>query len=121
VPLVDSGLGAWLKSPALYVAAAPAGAGSWPSIAGTAEILSPIALAADAQTEAQRQANLFGKPLARDQVVVHGLQRHLQGQCVTIVGGRLGYSGAGLPVFVIEVDEQDNMEASILHVLRPVA
>ena len=121
MPLVDSGLAAWLKAPALYIAAAPAGAGTWPAIAGTAEIMTPIALGADAQAEAQRQADLFGKPLMRDQVVVHGLQRDLVGQCVTIVADRLGYAGAGKAVFVIEVEEQADMVASVLHVLRPIA
>lgn len=121
MPAVDSGLASWLKAQALYTAAVPAGAAAWADIAGTAEILSPIALKANAATEAQRQADLFGKPLVRDAVLVQGLQRALLGQVVQIVGDRYGYGGAGKPAFVIQVEESADMEASTLHVLRPIA
>ena len=114
---VEAGLGAWLKSPAKYVHEAngtlPAG------LQGAAvdqEIISPLALKAAAEAEVARQITFLGRPLALDRHIVKGQRRDLIAKPIILKGDDLGYK-AGVPAFVIEVDERDD-DMTALTVLR---
>lgn len=113
---VDAGYALRLKSQAAYVSTVPAGAPAWGERGVETETISPLALAADAVDEAQRQANFLGGPLAVDRHVVQGRRRDLMLKPTTVVGDRLGYESAPL-VFVIGVVENGN-GTSTLTVLK---
>lgn len=116
---VDPGYGAYLKAPARYVSATIAGAGAaWGDKALTSTIISPIALKADAQAEAVRQAQFLAGPIARDRHTVKGLRHDLIGKLITLQGDRLGYEGAGSLAFVIAAVESDEVRMTALTVLK---
>lgn len=114
---VEAGLRAWLQAPAKYAnaanAALPAG------LQGAAvdqEVISPLAVKAAAQAENARQIAFLGRPLALDRHIVKGQRRDLIAKPITLKGDKLGYE-AGIPVFVIEVDERED-DMTALTVLR---
>jgi hypothetical protein len=115
---VDPGFAEYLKARALFADRPSADVSGWGLRDTTeSEILSPIALAADAQTEADRQLQVLGKPLAIDIHVVPGRRVDLFGRCITVSAGRLGYQ-AGQPVFVIGVEPADDGATTRLTVVR---
>lgn len=115
--LVASDFAAWLKSDALYATANGAGVAIWGETAKDSTVITPLAELVDAQTEADYQAAFLSGPLAKDQVVVPGYRVDLIGQCLTITGDRLGYSG-GADVFVIGAEESDGKNVTTLTVLK---
>jgi len=116
---VDPGYGAYLKAPARYVSATIAGAtAAWGDKALASTILSPIALKADAQTEANRQAQFLAGPFARDRHVIIGLRSDLVGKLITLRGDRLGYEGGGSLAFVIGAAESADVRTTTLTVLK---
>jgi hypothetical protein len=118
---VDAGTAEWLKEGALYASIEDAlAAAAWGADAVETKIVSPIALAADAQTEAARQLAFLKGPLALETHDVAGLRSDLLAKAVTIVGAQLGYD-AGLTVFVIGVEEREGVERTKLTVLRRLA
>lgn len=105
---VDPGYALRLKNPALFTAASPAGAPAWGDKGVDSEVISSLANKADADAEAQRQANFLGGPTVYELHTVMGARRDLLLKCVTVVGDRLGYQGAGAKVFVLGVNENGN-------------
>lgn len=71
------------------------------------EIMSPLAIRADAGTEADRQLAFLGGPLVRDIHIVQGARRDLQARPITLKGDQLDYA-AGIPCFVIGFKELDD-------------
>lgn len=117
---VDPGYAGWLKAAALYTSAFDSAVVSaFGVLAVEQEIVSPLALLADADDEVARQlAFVGGAPMVVDRLSVPGLRADLHGQCVTLVADRGAYGGAGLPCFVIGVDESETVERTDLTVLR---
>ncbi|HYD12741.1 MAG TPA: hypothetical protein VEC11_07825 [Allosphingosinicella sp.] len=115
---VDAGLVDWLKTGAKFEASTDAGiAAAWGADAAETEIVSPLALLADAAAEAVRQEAFLKGPLVIDRHVVRGLKAYLVGRPATITIDRLGYD-AGVDVFVIGAEERDGVELTNLTVLR---
>lgn len=115
---VDPGFAQWLKDGVLFASADDAQvAAIWAAVARVTEVTSPLALKADADAEAARQAAFLGGPLAIDDHLVDGQRADLLGKAVTITSARLGY-GAGASVFVIVVAEADDQNLTTLTVLR---
>lgn len=114
---VDSAVATWLKSDALHSkttnAAIPSGLLTG---ATDSEILSALSLLADADNENARQMALLNVPLALDEHTIKGARSDLLGKAITLTGDYLGYA-AGIAVFVIGVEEQDD-NTTILKVLR---
>src|SRR3954469_9006903 len=107
---VDAGIVAWLKQGILWAAATDATlAANWGVDALETELVSCLALAAGAAAEQARQAAFLGGPLAIETADVKGLRSDLVGKPLTITCDRLGYD-AGLTVFVIAAQEQDEIE-----------
>lgn len=118
MPIPDAAFAQWLRDGVLYEASTDAAlAAAWGPDAVETEIVSPLALLADAATEAARQQGFLGGPLAVETHDVPGLRLDLHLRPVTIVADRLGYD-AGLTVFVIGVEEQQDARRTTLTVLR---
>ena len=101
---VDGSLAQWLMAEARYVTSAPAGASAWGDSARETTIVSPLALEADAEVEAARQAGFLAGPFAVDEHDVLRSQTDCLGRVITIKGDRMGYQN-GKDVFVIGVQE----------------
>lgn len=115
---VDAGIVDWLKTAALFAASTDgAFAALWGAEAVETEIISTLALDADAIAEAARQQGFLEGPLAVDIHDVPGLREDLIGRPVTITADQLGY-GAGVVVFVIGAKEHERVERTTLIVLR---
>ena len=115
---VDAATVQWLKDGAMFVIAADAGvATAWGTDGLETDIVSPIAVAADAATEADRQQQFLEGPLVEEAHDVPGRRSDLLGRPVTLTCDRLGYD-AGVAVFVIGVDEAARPGRTILTVLR---
>lgn len=114
---VDAGTAVWLKEGALYALSTDSGiASAWADSLET-EIVSPLAVAADAATEAARQQAFLEGPLAIETHNVPGLKSSLVGSPITLTGTHLGYD-AGLVVFVIRAVEIEGINRTELTVLR---
>jgi hypothetical protein len=119
--MVDAGTVDWLKSGALFASATDAAvAAAWGEDAIETEIVSCLALEADALIEAARQQELLEGPLAVETHEVPGLVSHLALQPVTLTCSKLGYQ-AGLTVFVIFARERDDVRRTVLTVLRKLS
>jgi hypothetical protein len=115
---VEPGYGQWLKSPARFVGATISGAAAtWGDTAVDSRVISPLAVKADAQAEAVREAQFLAGPIVRDAIVVEGLWSILLGYTVTIRGDRAGYE-QGATVFVIGADENKGARYTTLSVLK---
>lgn len=115
---VDAAQVQWLKDGAKFEVSTDAGiVAAWGADASETEIVSPLALVADATPEAARQEAFLKGPLVVDRHIVPGLKAHLTGRPVTLTIARLGYD-AGLDVFVLGAEEQDGVELTTLTVLR---
>lgn len=120
---IDAATVEWLKTGAKFEASTGAGiAAAFGADASETEIVSCVALQADAATEAARQQGFLEGPLAIETHDVPGSRIDLWCRAVTITGDRLGYEvGAGLNVFVIAVEEQDAVTRTKLTVLRKLS
>lgn len=117
MPSVDAGYADWLKKGALFVTATPAIAASWPGRGVETEITVPYNNRASALAEGDRQALFLGGPNVKDRLLVPGARKDLIGRAFTAKGDRLGYTAAGVAVFVLAAEEQDN-GTTVLTVLR---
>jgi hypothetical protein len=132
---VDQEFARWLREGVLFTAAESAAvAAAWGALARTTEIRSPLALAAGADAEAARQLAFLSGPLVEDLHVVDGLRADLIGQAIVLKANppdgelangtrQLGYE-MGVTVFVIGVQEHDELEQTtllVLMVLRKIA
>jgi hypothetical protein len=119
VPAVDPAYVTYLKSDAAYVTVTVAGSlAKWGDKAASSTIMSPLAFTSEAVAEAARQATFLAGPLVRDRHVVAGLQHDLVGKIVTIRGDRLGYTDAGVEVFVLGAVEANDGNTTELSVLK---
>ena len=108
----------WLKEGALFASATDSGiASAWGADALETSIMSPLALAADAATEAASQQAFLEGPVAVEVHDVPGKRIDLLGRPVTLTVARLGYD-AGVAVFVIGAEEMQQVERTRLTVLR---
>lgn len=118
---VDAGVGAWLRAGALYAEASDSSvATKWGDTAVETTIMTPYALEAAAEAEGARHLDILKHPLVTETHNVPGLRSDLLGKAVTMFADQLGYDD-GLDVFVIGVEEQSNVERTILTVLRRLA
>ncbi|WP_336958764.1 hypothetical protein [Sphingobium aquiterrae] len=109
----------WLRSAGLVKAATAAAiVDAWGDLAVTSEIISPLALEADAASEADRQISFLGHPLPVEKVSVDGLRVDLVGR--PVVGSAAGYA-AGQVFFVIGAEEASDVDRTTLTVLRVLA
>jgi hypothetical protein len=117
--LVPSTVAEWLTGRAIYAQAEDGGLrASWGEVSLESEVLSPIAAAADAAAEADRQLAFLGQPIAEEVIEVEGGMVSLLGTCQRIVCDRAGYAD-GPAVLVIGAEEQDT-GVTRLTVLRPM-
>lgn len=117
--LVPSTVQEWLTGRAVFSRAEDTALrDSWGNVAVESEIVSPIAAAADAATEAARQLAFLGQPFAEEVIEVPGDQIGLLGTVQRIVCDRAGYA-TGPAVLVIGAEEQDG-GVTRLTVLRPM-
>jgi hypothetical protein len=115
---VDGGLVEWLKQGALFASATDAAVvAAWGNDGRETEIMSCLALEADAAAEAARQLAIMKGSVAFERHDIKGLRADLIGKPVTITCDRLGYD-AGLTVFVIDAEERKGTERTDLIVLR---
>ena len=117
--LVPSTVAEWLAGRAIYAQAEDAALrASWGDVSIESEVLSPIAAAADAAAESDRQLQFLGQPLAEEVVEIAGERVDLLGTCQRIACDRAGYAD-GPAVLVIGAEEQDS-GVTRLTVLRPM-
>lgn len=114
---IASDLAAWLKADALYAKATGSAAAAFGDTSEDSTVITPLALAADGQAEANRQAILLRGPMTTDAVTVKGYRSDLIGKTITINGDRLGYE-AGAVAFVIATQENDGRGTTTLTVVR---
>ena len=117
--LVPTTVAEWLGGRAIYAQAEDAALrASWGDVAIESEVVSPIAAAADASDEAERQLAFLGQPLAEEVIEVEGQLAGLLGTSRRIVCDRAGYA-LGPAVLIIGAEEQD-AGTTRLTVLRPM-
>lgn len=117
--LVPTTVSEWLTGRAIYAQSESTGLrASWGDVAIESEVLSPIAAAADASAESDRQLAFLGQPLAEEVIEVEGEQVSLLGTSQRIVCDRAGYA-LGPTVLIIGAEEQD-VGTTRLTVLRPM-
>lgn len=115
---VDSGYSDYLKSPALFAVATVAGVtAAFGDNVIDQTMMSPLALEADAQDEADRFSDFMSSPIARDRAIIKGLRSDLVGKLVTLTNSRAGYS-SGEAVFVIAAQELEDKAVTQLTVIR---
>ncbi|WP_289145029.1 hypothetical protein [uncultured Sphingobium sp.] len=115
---VDAALANWLQSPYRYAGTTsdPVGA-AWGDLAVTSEIGTPLLYKADALAEAARQHGFLLKPTVIDTVELPGLRIDLVGKVIEFFADDGGYA-AGAHIFVLAAEEQAEVEATVLTVLR---
>lgn len=117
---VDPVTAAWLKSPYSTVSDADATvAGIWGALATESEAISSLADRTTAIAEAARQMAFLTHPSAPDRVLVPGLRADLLGKLIDATTDRGGMTAARC--LVIGVEEQADVETTILTVLRKLA
>lgn len=117
---VDPLYAQWLMAEALWQVSTDATlAARWGATAQTTQRVTTIATKADAAAEAARQIAFLGGsgPLAIEEHEVVGSWTAYLGQVVTLTIDRLGYD-AGLPVFLIGVQDKRSSGLSTLTVIR---
>jgi hypothetical protein len=115
---VDAATVDWLKRGHMLVSSTDSAfATAWGTEATETEIISALALAADATTEAGRQQPFLEGPLVIDLHDVPGLRTDLLGRVVTLTAAQLSYD-SGVVCFVIGVEEKQGPERTLLTVLR---
>ena len=113
---VNPSVADWLEADALYATATDPAAADWGDSATESEIISPLALKADALAEAARQLGFQGGPLTIDEHIVLGRQIALIGTAQTLTGDRLGYESGGAVFVIGAVENADG--TTTLTVLR---
>lgn len=114
---VDAVTADWLKGDASYVEAVDAPVlAAWGSAAAAGEVVSALANAPDAQAEAARRVEFLGQAIGVERVRVAGLRADLLGGLVDVTT-HFGEVAAAR-CFVIGVEEQDDVEATVLTILR---
>ncbi len=117
--LVPTTVSEWLTGRAIFAQSEDASLrASWGDVAVESEVISPIAAAAHAISEADRQLAFLGQPLAEETIELEGQWISLLGTALRIVCDRAGYA-LGPMVFVIGAEEQDG-GTTRLTVLRPM-
>lgn len=115
--MVDPSTADYLRSDGLRVVAQDAGAAAFGDMVVESSIRSPLTTEAGAADEAARQIDFLKGPRAIDVLRVAGRRVDLIGRVVTLTATSQGYGG-GAAVFVIDVDEIDGDDASLLTVIR---
>ncbi len=117
---VDPVTAAWLKAPYNSVSDDDATvAGIWGALATVSEAVSALADRAPAVTEAARQMAFLSQPCAPDRILVPGLRADLLGKLIDATTDRGGMTAARC--LVIGVEEQIDVETTILTALRKIA
>lgn len=118
---VDPALASWLQSEYRYAGTVsdPVGA-AWGDLAVTGEIGTPILNKADAVAEAGRQHNFLLNPMVIETVEVPGLRIDLVGKSMIFYADGGGYAG-GQRVFILSAEEQAEVQATTLTILRRLA
>ncbi len=117
---VDPVTASWLKAPYSTVSDADATvAGVWGVLATESEAVSPLADRTAAIAEAARQMGFLSHPAAPDRILVPGLRADLLGKLVDATTDRGGMTAARC--LVIGIEEQAEVETTILTVLRKLA
>jgi hypothetical protein len=115
---VDAAKVEWLRSEAKFRSSVDAAIkADWGDRAVESEVITSIAVKADAVAEASAQAAFLKGPLVIDRHLVPGLRRDVLCKLLTLRIGRLGYD-AGIRCFVVRVEEQQDVERTLLTVLR---
>lgn len=119
MPVVDSALAEWLRSSELVelIESAPILA-TWADLATDSVTTSPLALRADAVSEAARQLAFLGHPLAVETIEVVGEWSGVVGEALRIEADVPEYAQPA-SVFVVGADERDG-GVTLLTVLRKV-
>lgn len=118
---VDAAFGRWLQDQYRYAeAASDAVAASWGDLAVAGEIGTPLRSKADALAEAARQHNFMIRPMVIDTIEVPGARVDLIGKRLTFFADDGGYA-QGVTVFVIAAEEQSDVNATTLTVLKRLA
>jgi hypothetical protein len=118
---VDAGFARWLKEGVIFAPADDAATSAlWGALARSSDIVSPLATKAGADAEGIRQIAFLKGPFVVDQHVVPGQRFDLLGRAVALTNPRLGYAG-GVTVFVIGVEESEDVNLTALTVLRRLA
>lgn len=120
---VDPLFAQWLQAEADYVVRTDAAVATrWGVTARTVEGISPLALKADAEAQADRELAFWAHgPFADEVHQVLGTDwESARGRVVTLTIDLLGYD-AGLDVWVLEVETNRATGLSQLTVLRPLA
>lgn len=118
---VDAALASWLQAQYRYAGTTsdPVGA-AWGDLAVTSEIGTPLRNKADALVEAARQHNFLLQPTVIDTVEVPGLRIDLVGKLLQFFADDGGYA-QGMRVFVLAAEEQVDVQATTLTILRRLA
>lgn len=117
--LVPTTVAEWLTGRAIFAQSEDAALrASWGDVAVESEVVSPMAAAADAVGEADRQLAFLGQPLAEETIELEGQWISLLGTARRIACDRAGYA-LGPVVFVIGAEEQEG-GTTRLTVLRPM-
>lgn len=118
--LVNAEFAEWLRSKALYeAAAAPGMAAGLSDAAIESEIISALTTEAGAQAEIARQITVLGQTLAIDRHIIQGHRLDLICRVVELTNDALGYAG-GVDCFVIGASER-NDRTTELQVLRALS
>jgi hypothetical protein len=108
----------WLKNRARFAEDFDSAVDSkWSERARGSEIVSCIAIKADAEAEANRQLSFLAGPLVVDRHRIKGRRDDLLGEPVTLGIDKLGYA-AGEACFVIGVEEAETGDETYLTVVR---
>lgn len=118
MPNVDPVFAQWLQEDALWhVETHAPTVAKWGETAVTGSRISPLALQADAETEAARQQAFLAGPLVEEVHQLIGEWRGYIGLVITITIDRLGYT-AGKDVFVLDAEDDRATGLSTVSVLR---
>lgn len=118
---VDAALASWLQGQYRYAGTTLDAVGAaWGDLAVASEIGTPLRNKADALAEAARQHNFLLKPMVIDTIEVPGVRIDLIGKRLNFFADDGGYA-QGVTVFVIAAEEQTEVNATTLTVLRRLA
>ena len=116
---VDSGYAQTLKGDASYKVYEDAAIkAAWGELAIDTEIITSLALAADADVEGPRQLDFLKGPNVKDAAVVTGWRSDLIGKVIIGKNPKLGYDGAGKSCFVVGATENRNGTTTLLVIRR---
>lgn len=118
---VDAALASWLRDQYRFAVNSSDQVGAaWGDLAVTSEIGTPLLDKEEALEEAARQHAFLVKPMTIDTVEVPGCRIDLVGTAITFSADDGGYE-AGERVFVLAAQEQLEVNATTLTILRRLA